>query len=270
MTYNPRPETEDLLNHAFEHINSVTYKVSLRWVFYRLLQDGFYSTKEDYKRLVSITSRARKSFWNGWHPNLLADESRHPIYEGWGYEDEEEWTEIIKEQGIGCTLDKTIGQEVRVIIAYEARAMTEQFKQYTDGIDLFPFAGDASIPYKWTLAKEIENSTIPVVLIYFGDYDEKGLQIADSAMRDIRAWSMEPFEFIRGGLSDDHIRYYDIPENPDKPNEYQWEALTDDQASEIIEEALESWWSREQYELVLEREHKAEVELKEYLKGFRR
>ena len=267
MTYNPRPETADLLNAALAHIESVPYKVSVRWVFYRLLQDSYYSEKEDYKRCVALTSKARKSFWNGWHPNLLADESRSPIIENFGYESEEEWVEAVRE-GIACSLEKSIGQEQRVIIAYEARAMTGQFREYTDGIDLFPFAGDASIPYKWRLAKEIEYSDLPVVLVYFGDYDKKGLQIATAALKDIRVWSEKEFDFVHGGLSDHHVNRYDIPENPEKPNEYQWEALTDDQASEIIEEALNGLWSREKYVSVLERERQAEKELNEYLRGF--
>lgn len=267
MTYAPQPATEDLLNNALAHIESVPYKVSVRWVFYRLLQEGFYSTKEDYKRLVSITSRARKSFWNGWYPDLLADESRAPIIESYGFENEEEWREAIRD-GVACSLDKTLGQEHRIIIAYEARAMTGQFKEYTDGIDLYPFAGDASIPYKWSLAKEIEYSNLPVVLIYFGDYDTKGLQIAKSAMRDISAWSDEPFDFKRGGLDADHIDRYGMPENPDKPGEYQWEALQDHQALEIIDEALDGLWSREKYVAVLEREEQAEKRLKEYLEDF--
>lgn len=267
MTYTPRPATADLLNHALAHIESVPYKVSVRWVFYRLLQDGYYSEKEDYKRCVSLTSKARKRFWNGWHPDLLADESRSPILENYGFCSEEEWIDAIRD-GIGCSLDKSLGQETRVIIAYEARAMTGQFREYTDGIDLFPFAGDASIPYKWSLAKTIERSDLPVVLIYFGDYDFKGAQIATAALKDLRKWSDEPFEFIHGGLDSDQVGRYDMPENPEKPGEYQWEALKDNQASEIIEAALDGLWSREKYVAVLERELKAEAELKEYLEGF--
>lgn len=267
MSYTPKPETERLLNRALEHIESVGYKVSVRWVFYRLLQDGFYSTKEDYKRFIGLSSKARKRFWNGWHPDLLADESRASIPEGEGFDSEKDWVQAVKDR-IDCSLDKSLGQDVNVIIAYEARAMTEQFKQYTDGIDLFPFAGDASIPYKWQLAKQIEDSPLPVTLVYFGDYDQKGVQIAAAALKDLRAWAAVPFDFVHGGLTLDHIQHYDIPENPDKPNEYQWEALTDHQASEIIYETLDDWWSRDIYEAVLEREDDVTEKIREYLGGF--
>ena len=59
-----------------EHLRSVTYQVSVRWVFYRLLQDGFYSKKSDYVNFIQLTSRARHCEWNGWHPEILADETR--------------------------------------------------------------------------------------------------------------------------------------------------------------------------------------------------
>ena len=59
-----------------EHIRSVEYQVSVRWVFYRLLQESLYSKKSDYDKLVSFTSRARKSWYDGWTPETLADETR--------------------------------------------------------------------------------------------------------------------------------------------------------------------------------------------------
>lgn len=58
--YNPRGETETILDRAWDLVQGVPYKVSARWVFYRLLQEGFYSKKSDYKNKWIKTSSAAK------------------------------------------------------------------------------------------------------------------------------------------------------------------------------------------------------------------
>jgi len=62
----PTPETQRILLAAYKHIESVPYKVSLRWVFYRLYQGGIYKDKRDYDAFGMIASRARHDFYNGW------------------------------------------------------------------------------------------------------------------------------------------------------------------------------------------------------------
>ncbi|GAJ17797.1 unnamed protein product, partial [marine sediment metagenome] len=46
--YEPRKEQADILDRAEEHIRSVPYRVTARWLFYRLLQDGIYHGKDAY------------------------------------------------------------------------------------------------------------------------------------------------------------------------------------------------------------------------------
>ena len=52
-------KTITMLEAAMEHINSVPHKVGLRWVFYRLLQDGILTSKADYNKLKSAASDER-------------------------------------------------------------------------------------------------------------------------------------------------------------------------------------------------------------------
>ena len=117
--------------------------------------------------------------------------------------------------------------------------MTQQFRLYTDGLTLCPFGGQPSIPFKYQIAKYIEQQhekyQKDVMVLYFGDLDESGLKIFNTGEEDISKWCDAPIEFIRCGLSDEQVRQYQIPENVDHPG-YQWEALTDEQAREIITE----------------------------------
>lgn len=251
--YNPTPRVKEILNAALKHIQSVPYKVSLRWVFYRILQDGYYSTKEEYSNFKSITSTARKRWYNGWTPDTLSDDTRNISWKGWGYKTEREWIENLK-----CSLNKHQTQDYFLLLCFEARAMSDQFSYYTKNIPLAAFGGDASIPYKWEIAKEIEEAyeqyQKPIVVLYFGDCDTKGEQIKDSAFKDIREWCAAPFKLIYCGLTIEQSKALNLPENPEKKGEYQWESLTDEQAKEIIFENVNNYQNLELYEPIEELE----------------
>ena len=70
--------------------------------------------------------------------------------------------------------------------------------------------------------------------MYFGDYDPAGLTIPETSIGDIREWCMVNFEVVRCGLNPGDEVKYNIPENIDKPGCYQWEALNDLAARELI------------------------------------
>ncbi len=255
MVYKPRAETAHLLNVAKGHIASVPYKVSLRWTFYRLLQDGIFNSKEDYKaRFINKTSVARKRWYNGWTPDIVQDDTRGMIWKGIGAWSEKDW---ISE--LDCKLDKIGTQDYFVMICFEARAMYDQFSYYTKNIPLVPFGGDPSIPYKWEIAKAIERAAKiynkPIKVLYFGDCDKKGSQIGPSAFKDIRAWCSAEFDLIYCGLTQQQAQDMNLMENPDKPGEYQWEALTDAQAMKIITENVAPLQDIDRYEPVEELEN---------------
>jgi len=174
---------------------------------------------------------------------MVTDEGRNPI-SGEGWKSPGDWLDH-QIENISCNLDSNIDQEHYVMLAFEANAMADQFRFYTEGysVTLWPFGGDPSIPYKFRLARWIERVSrefdLPTLILYFGDLDDKGSQIPESAFYRIHRWCHYPFKAYRIGLNPgDEIRF-DIPEQPDKPGAYQWEALNDDAAREIIVGALE-------------------------------
>ena len=237
--YNPNKKTAAALDRAYQLIKSVPYQVSARWVFYRLLQEGFYTQKSDYKnKWCKTSSNARHAFYKDWRPDTLADETREAITRGNGSMDPQSWLEMITTRLV-CRLDKWQTQPVYLELWYEARAMTDQFKHYTKHITLRPMGGQPSIPYKWATAKDLELAAeqyeAPIMILYFGDLDPAGETISEVVERDVRKWCNADFEFIHCGLLQEHIDLYNVPENPEKPGQYQWEALDDQAAKEIIE-----------------------------------
>lgn len=247
MPWTPRDKSKAVLDRAWEHVNSVSYSVSLRWLFYRLLQDGSYHDKSDYKRLCALLAKARKEFYGDWHPDTLTDDTRTSIDRGSGRgPDFSVATEITE---LADYLDFQIShfhnQEYYVELWFEAKAMIGQFQHYTREITLRPFGGDPSIPYKWRIAKQLERAAEtygkPIVILYFGDLDDKGQQIPESAAADIGDWSSAEFNFIHCGLNLEQVERLNVSEDPERPGKYQWEALTDDQAREIISAAIGEW-----------------------------
>jgi hypothetical protein len=253
----PRAKYAKILDRALELANSVPYSVTLRWLFYGLWQEGWFSDvkktrranakRRAYEDFSSLMSRLRHSsgeFQDRW-PIELADDRRDPIHRSSFFASASEWLEACRER-LNCSLDKMIGQEQYVMVAFEAEAMQSQFKYFTEpyGVSLWPFSGAASIPYKQRIASHIElveeKFDLPVTILYFGDYDQAGLTIPESAFRHIRAWCDVEFDAFRVGLNQDQIQTYNIQEDPEKPGKFQWEAVADAPAREIITGALDT------------------------------
>lgn len=259
--YTPRGETARMLDRALELVQSVPYRVSGRWLFYRLLQEGFYNSKGDYKdKFNKATSLARHAFYNGWRPDTLADETREAIIHGFGSDDVPEWLGNVAAR-LTCRLDKWRHQSYYLELWFEARAMVQQFEHYSKHVTLRPMGGQPSIEYKWNTAKWLEDManmySRPIVILYFGDLDAAGGTIADTVERDVRTWCRADFEFVRCGLTLAQVQKYGVPENPEKPGEYQWEALPDAGAAEIISSSTSPYLRHDAFTKVEERESRA-------------
>ena len=236
--YEPQGETAEILNRGLALVQSLPYAASARWVFYQLLQEGWYGEKSDYNgKWLKAVSRARHASWGGWEPDTLTDDTRSAIYEGDGYRTPAKWGHGLAD-GLRCRLVPWYEQEVYLELWFEARAMIDQFRYYTNHITLRPMGGQPSIDFKYETAHELERYARrygrPVVVLYFGDLDAGGHCIEQVTHDDVQKWCAVPFDFIRCGLNAGDPKRYNIPENPKKPGEYQWEALNDAAAKEMI------------------------------------
>lgn len=240
--YRPHKRNREILAKALEIVESVPYPVTARWLFYRLYQLGLYQEKEAYDGAFSkLFARARRRFGEGWRPDTLVDDTRQGVMGGEGFDTPGDWLmEIAK---LSCRLDRWAARDYYIELWFEARGMTRQFETYAPDVVLRPFGGDPSIPFKWEIAKHLDEVAqtyrLPIIILYFGDLDPKGMTIPKDAEAIIRKWCEADFEFIRAGLNWGHEIEFGIPEHPDKPGTYQWEALDDAQARELIERSLQ-------------------------------
>ena len=243
MSWKPRVESQKMLDYALAKIKSVPYAVTARWTFYQLVQAGIVEKKKG-STFEYLTSKARKQFYGGWNPSLLEDSVRSSFFKG----EREIYFDYIE--------DTISEQDIYLQLWFEAEAMHGQFEHYTKDyrVSLQPFRGDCSIPIKWKLAKKLEHIAEeynkPINILYFGDYDKKGLQIFNSALKDIRQWCNSEFEVERIGLTIEQAKTLSIPENPNKPGTYQWEALNDEQAGQLIVNAVEKYVTKPSQEIL--------------------
>lgn len=272
--YSPRRATAQILDRAYSLVQSVPYQVSARWLFYRLLQEGYYSSKDDYSnKFLKAVSAARHAFYKNWRPDTLADETREADVRGGGFEDMSEWLRFYSRR-IGISFDKWQTQENYVELWFEARAMADQFRHYTENITLVPMGGQPSIPHKYEAAQRIDRAArkydLPVYILYFGDLDPAGSLIAEVVERDVRTWSETDFEFVHCGLTQEQVDEYNVPENIEHPGAYQWEALSDEGARDIITENVSLYVNTDLFTEVEEREDRAEKWIREHFSQMER
>lgn len=85
------------------------------------------------------------------------------------------YLEAIKEAHLNVKLDHFCHQENYIEVWCEARTMIPQFEHCTKEINLVPFGCQASIVYKSTIAKRLQEKVKKygksIIISYFGDED---------------------------------------------------------------------------------------------------
>ena len=98
-------------------------------------------------------------------------------------------------------------------------------------------------------------------VLYFGDYDDKGFMIPEAVKDCLETWGSN-VSWKRIGLTKEQVEKYDLPENPDRKGRYQWEALPDEGAEEIISSALLNLWTWRKWERFLRLRKRLSTHLK--------
>jgi hypothetical protein len=259
--YKPQKENQEWLNWLLDKVQALPYKASARWAFYRVVQEYGFDKSDYHNKFLKITSKVRKEHWNGWDQQTFEDDTRtmSNTY-GQAYDDAETWFTSMKDRSPRLTFE--YDQENLVFVAYEAKAMSNQFEHYLGKyrICLVPFGGDASVYYKARIAKDMDDAHEKfgkhIVLLYFGDKDKKGDEIPENALRDLRKWTKYDFEYHRLGINPEHISKYNIPVDPETGSKYQWEALDDNIAKELLDQVFD-YWSKDVIADIKKKEAKA-------------
>lgn len=276
LDYKPNAKSRAIIEKAWAHVQSIDYPASSRWLFYRLKDvDHIYTNKQQYKsNFIPLFSRVRRNYYQGWTPETLVDDRRNPIEHKGGSINVKTWASSMSMGGWFCTLDHFYRQQNYTEVWYEAEAMSNQFKHYVKGVTLRPFSGAPSLDYKYSIAKDLEKMEerygLPIKILYFGDYDVAGHNIPKVAVEDIRKWSNADFEFIRCGLNADDVENYRLSTSVEDEgdNIYQWEALPDERAAELITSSVDEYIDQSLIDECIKEGWKAAKLFDKYVAGF--
>jgi hypothetical protein len=246
----PGPKGLELIAKAQAVIDSVPYRATLRFVFYRLWDAGeillteYRGKKADkpaklraYEKVKALLSTARHL--GLMERDAMADDTRE-VTPPYTYASVKDWLASLKEYP--CRLDPWEGAPVRPFVVFEAEAMLAQFEYWAEKyrVELWPFRGDPSIPYKDQLAERLsECGDQDAAILYFGDLDDKGEEIARD-LGHVLQWSGIAKAY-RVGLTQEQADAFGLEDNPEKPGTYQWESLSNEQAGQLITEALDCY-----------------------------
>jgi len=249
--YEPKPKQKAILDFAYGVLGALPYKVSLRWLFYPLLQKGFYKTKKDMLKWKKLCAKARNRFYGEWRPWTLEDDTRRVVrdIDYWEMPTIGDYLKTLPEhlaRMVIFSIDHFYHQDIYAELWFESRGMRPQFEYFTKGIpiDKVPLGGDTSIPIVWEVAKGLEEKRDrygkKIVVLYFGDFDLPGKKIKEKTADRVKRWSDAEFEIEWCGLTEEQIKKYGLPEKPDKPGSYEWEsfAVLGDRGHEIAGEII--------------------------------
>jgi hypothetical protein len=275
-----------ILPRAHDLVAAATYGVTLRRLFYLLLEDPILAStcpeyrakvrrqkpgkqetygQDVYKRLSDVTSEARRE---GWFPDLLDHTRKIHRYRSFDS----------PEQAIGWLpevyrRDRTEGQDVSLYLGVEKATYIDYLLPWFGdlGIPILPCGGYTSQTFTQTIVRDLsgyqrpDGRQRPAVLIYAGDFDPSGLDIQRDLVERTNCWD----EVIRVGLNYEQLAEFNLPENPGKDSDsrkdemirrygrniqVELEALDEEVLRGLYQDAINQFWDASAHEAVLEQE----------------
>ena len=261
-----------------EHVRSILsgYRdflpVTIRQIFYRLVVVHDYPKDEKgYKRLVEMLTTARRG--RAIEMDAIRDDGGHDI-EPTFYADADDFLDSVRRWSTTFRLDRTLGQETRLIVMCEAGGMAPQLARVTNeyGIRVISGGGFDSVTKKHELAQDLGNDDRPVEVLHIGDHDPSGVHLFLALSEDITAFAEEygvEIEFTRLAVTPAQIVELTLPTSIKKSTDNrafngrtaQAEAIAPDVMSTILRSAIDERIDRQELAGVLKRETRIRREL---------
>jgi hypothetical protein len=249
-----------IIPRAAQIARSYDTAVTLRQLFYRLVAAGVIPNSQGaYKRLSELTAAERR---DRNFPALL-DQGR-TIWEPPSWEDADD---ILR----GCVrqfrVDRTIGQEMTVVLGVEKATMTAQLQAWFGerGLPIVALRGYSSETLERQVVNYVQQYDRGAVLLYAGDHDPSGEDIDRNFVEQTGCWDVVE----RVALSSDQVVTYDLPVNPGKVSDsragafvarhgelvqVELEALDPDDLQQLYTQAVDRYWDATSYADQLEQE----------------
>ncbi len=179
-----------------------------RLVMYKLLgttMDGITVTKKFEKKISGVINVLK---YRGIIQNFMTIDTTRTIHNYNSFNDKQHGLNSLAN---GFYLDRWETQPGQLLLMCEASGYLGVIKHIADEfrVPYVPAKGDMSVQLKMEIAELIKEK--PTTILYYGDYDTKGLQIPKTIEGDLRALSPEAdLTFKRMFINEDDICTYDL------------------------------------------------------------
>jgi len=181
--------------------------MTLRQCFYILFSEGAIpNTDTSYKQLSSLTAEARR---DGWFPSFI--DGTREIFQYLTFDGLED---AVGRVGRSYRRDRTEGQPWQIWIAGEKRTLASQLREWFGdlGVPIVVCAGYASQTLCDDVRAEVDADGRPSVVIYAGDFDPSGEDIARDFLQRVGVFR----EARRVAVTAEQITKLSLPSMPGK------------------------------------------------------
>jgi hypothetical protein len=221
------------------------WPLTARQVYYRLIGLGLPipKTKGGADGVGDKLNRGRRA--GRWPWEAIRDDVAVREIVGDGYHSPAEFWQAVRADAKHYKRDLHSGQPQRVIVWCEAAGMVDQIMRACADLPVLVRSGSGM--NSSTLVKEqaqgIVDADRPTLVLYIGDLDTWGQVIEDRVADDLAAFvhdlgDPDALSFRTIAITDEQID--GLPQNPEKPGQFQAEALPPDELAQIVRVAVES------------------------------
>jgi hypothetical protein len=233
-------------------------------------EGAFPNADTSYKGLSKLTAAARR---DGWFPSLIDGTREIFRYQTWDGIDD-----AIGETARSYRRDRTEGQQWQVWIAGEKRTLARQLEMWFGdlGCPIVVCAGYPSQTLRDDVRDVIESDGRPSILVYAGDFDPSGEDIARDFVERVDAFD----EVTRVAVMAEQVTSLGLPPMPGKASDaraagfiarhgelvqVEVEAVRPDTLRRLYQDAIDQVWDTSTFEDVVSREDEERRELLELL-----
>lgn len=194
------------------------WPLTLRQVYYQLVARQIIpNNAKEYFKLSKILATARIMGLIEWE--AIEDRARG-IQNAPTYDSGREYADLVLNALNHYNRNKVQSQEKRIELWVEKDALSRIcFRVASNyGIPVVTAKGFSSVSFVHDLAVRVKNSSVPTVVLYFGDLDPSGYAMLPTMTQTLHTEMDVPedmFQGVRCALTLDQVRKFKLPHNPD-------------------------------------------------------
>lgn len=291
--WTPNDRSAEIIGQVRSVLRTVSYAVSVRFIFYRLVGNfGYPKTERDYKNLAELLVKARRAQLIPF--SAIADSDPALAGGAYGYASRKQFLNARKEVD-AYNLYPLIGQPFRIELWSEDAGSIPMLESITNDypITLYSTGGFSSVTVTHDIAERVMSRHVPTIFLHIGDFDPSGESIFKSMSQDVGAfisdelgcdWDEETgqtfntvdddgpdFRPIRVALTREQADDWNLETAPPKASDsrsvnwigetVQVQAMTEAQMREVVVEALDDYFDHDQLRALEEQAEAERVEM---------